>query len=473
MKNNSFIYQDIAGQLEQLILSGALRIGDRLPSVRQLSTEKNVSISSIYKAYIELESKGLIEARPKSGYYVRFSPQQVRKITHIRQQAAERPQQVKSLQEEVYAPLHDDNIIKLSINKPDTAILPVSKLKNSMLHAIRQNPGKLVNYNDLQGHTGLRRQIARVSYSAGLLLNPEDIITTTGCLEAIHYALLAVTAPGDAVAVESPTYFGLLKAIETYGRIPVEVYTDPISGIDIPSLEKCIDNHDIKACIVISSFSNPTGAHLTEDKRRGLVSLVTRKNIVLIEDDIYGELFFGQQRLKACKAYDLFENVILCSSFSKSVAPGYRIGWLIAGRYKSEIFEYKMNHSVTTVSVTETAMAHFLENGRYDLHMRQLRKTLHVQCLQYLQAIHEFFPDTVKISAPEGGFVIWVAMPDGCDSVKLYRKLIGKGISIAPGQLFSRKLDLQSYFRISFGSPFTPDIQRAIGEIGAELRNMM
>lgn len=473
MKSDPFLYQDIARQLETLILSGALRIGERLPSVRQLSKEKKVSISSVYKAYIELESRGLVEARPKSGYYVRFSTKQIQKITHIRQQAVTRRQKVKSLQEEVYVPLSDPTLIKLSINKPDTSILPVTKLKNSLLHTVRERPDRLVNYNNLQGDEELRRQIARISYAAGLLLYPDDIITTSGCLEAIHYALLATTSPGDTVAIESPTYFGLLKAIEAHGRIPVEVLTDPVTGIDIPSLETCITQHHVKACIVTSSFSNPTGAHLTEEKRKALVALVTRKDIVLIEDDIYGELHFDPHRLNACKAYDLQQNVILCSSFSKSVAPGYRVGWLIAGKYRSEIFEYKMNHSVTTASVTEMAMAHFLKNGRYDLHIRQLRKNLHTQCLQYLQAIYEYFPGPIEVSAPKGGFVIWVALPMGCDSVKLYRKLIKKKISIAPGQLFSQKLDLRTYFRISFGSPFTPEIGDALKQIGATLQQMI
>ncbi len=466
-----FLYQEIAGKFARLIEDGTLKTGDKLPSIRSLSQEEHISISSAYQAYIDLENKGLIEARPKSGYYVSYSLKQLRKITKVDYRQIADNEQDRTLMEEVYAKLKAPDVVNLSINKPDSKILPIVKLKNSLLKVIRKKPDALLDYNHPSGNQELRRQIARISFSAGILIDSEDIITTSGCLEAVAYAVWATTNVGDAVAVESPTYFGLFKAIRAAGRVPVEIATDPTNGIDLEALKKQVTKHKIKACIVTSSFSNPIGVNMPEDKRKQLVNLAERLNFFLIEDDIYGEIYFDESRLKACKAFDTKGRVLLCSSLSKTVAPGYRIGWIIPGDFKRAVLDYKLNHSVTTSSLTEIAMADFLANGRYDLHMRSLRKSLHEQSLQYLKALYDYFPDTIRVSQPKGGFVIWVELPQNIDGAILYQKAIEQKVSVAPGQLFSQQQDLHNYFRLSFGTPFSDEVEQALQRLGKLVAN--
>lgn len=461
------LYLEVSERIEKLIEKKALKVGDKLLSVRALSKEQGISLSTAFQAYYHLESKGLIEARPQSGYYVRFSPQHTFNIPHVCKPAEEvMPVSIDDMISSVYHDLRAEKLTNFSLGAPSYELLPVAKLNKSVVHALRATNDSCVGYEHVQGYVGLRAQIARQSFNWGGALSEEDIVITNGCMEALSLSLKAVTKPGDAVAIESPTYFGIFQAMESLGLKVVEIPTDPVTGVDLDVLSSAIQRFDIKACLFVCNFNNPLGSMMPDEKKKSLVDMLSKKDIPLIEDDIYGELYFGKTRPRTCQTFDKSGIVIQCGSFSKSLAPGYRIGWTIPGKYRDRVVQLKRMNNVSTNTLAQSAIAHFLENGRYELHLRHLRKALHTNCLRYGQAISDFFPDDTRVSRPQGGFAIWLELNRRIDGYKVHKSALRQQIGIAPGQIFSLKGQFSNCFRISFGLPWSTKVETGIRILG-------
>jgi DNA-binding transcriptional MocR family regulator len=470
MTQNEFLYVQIADRLQVQIEQQVLKTGDKLPSVRALSKEQGISLTTAYQAYGELEIKGFIEARPKSGYYVRFTPSQYPRL--MAKQKAQKPQKVSvdSVVALVYQKMRQEGLTKFSVAAPTIDLLPEAKLNKSMMEAIRQSPSSCLEYDDTQGNLLLRKHIAKNSFGWGGSLTEQDVVTTQGCMEALVFCLKAVTQPGDSVAIQTPTYFGIFNVLHSLGLKAVEIPVDPETGLDIEYLEKAMKTVPVKACLFVTNFTNPSGSDMPATRKKQLVELLSEKEIPLIEDDIYGEMYFGKHRPDNCKSYDTKGLVLLCSSISKTLAPGYRVGWCIPGRYLDKILHLKLMSTVSSATPTQAAIAHFFETGRYDLHMRNLRKALHTQCLRYIQAISEFFPPDTKVSRPAGGFVLWVEMNHAVDALELFHEALEHRISIAPGQLFSADGRFRHHMRISFGAPYTDKIEKSLMVLGKLVR---
>ncbi len=457
----------IAERLGSQIRQRLLKTGEKLPSVRALSSEQGISMSTAYKAYVQLEIKGLIEARPKSGYYVRYTP--ARSFDERKPERQVRESKKLSLDEMialVYRNFSGDSIVRLSRSAPALSLLPQAKLNKSMMEAIRLSNNSCINYDSIQGNENLRNQIARLAFSWGGNILPDDVVTSQGCMEALVFCLRAVTKPGDVVAIESPAYFGIFTTVQSLGLKIIEIPTDPIDGLDLDFLELAINEKQIKACLFVPTFSNPLGYCMPNEAKKRLVELLEKHNVPLIEDDIYGELYFGKTRPRTCKSYDKQGLVMLCSSVSKSLAPGYRVGWCIPGKFKTQIISLKLIHALSSASPTQAAIGHFLETGRYDLHLRNLRKALHTQCLRYTQAIAEYFPADIKVSRPEGGYGLWIELNKKIDAFELYEKALVYNVSISPGQIFSTDSRFTNFIRISFGIPYNNEIETSLKTLG-------
>jgi DNA-binding transcriptional MocR family regulator len=355
-------YMQIAEGLEKMIAEDVLRIGDKLPSVRVLSEEYGISMGTAFQAYYHLEGMGLIESRPKSGYYVRFNhrrfpmmPDQEKPDNHSHDVS------IKEMISSIYADIAAPGVINFALAVPDASLVPAAKLNKSVVFALRNAKDHCIGYADTQGNEDLRQQIAKLAFNWGGKIKPSEIIITNGCLEAITLCLKAVTRHGDTVAVESPTYFGVYQAIENIGLKVVEIPSDPTNGIDLGYLQKAIERFKIKACVAVPNFNNPLGSCMPEINKKKLVDIITKANVPLIEDDIYGELYFGKKRPGTCKFYDRKGMVMHCSSVSKSLAPGYRIGWMIPGKFIEEVKEQKRIQNISSPSLTQAAIAHFLK----------------------------------------------------------------------------------------------------------------
>ena len=467
LATDDHLYMQVAGGVEKMIAEDVLKIGDKLPSVRVLSEEYGISMGTAFQAYYHLEGKGLIESRPKSGYYVRFNHKRFPALPKMMQpDSLSHTVSVKEMISNIYSDITADHKMNFALAVPDASLLPAAKLNKSVVHALRNSKDHCIQYEHTQGNIDLRKQIAKLAFNWGGKIKPEEVIVTNGCLEAMTMCLRAVTNYGDTVAVECPSYFGIYQAIESLGLKVVEISSDPTTGLELASLEKAIEKFNIKACVCVPNFNNPLGSCMPDENKKQLVDLITKHNIPLIEDDIYGELYFGKNRPRPCKYFDTKGMVMHCSSLSKSLAPGYRIGWTLAGNFFEEVRQIKRMHNISSPTLTQAAMAHFLQHGRYEYHLKNLRKALHTQCLRYIQSIISYFPADTKISRPHGGFVLWLELNKNVDVFKLRSEAMKQHISVVPGKIFSASCNFSHCLRISFGKPWNDDIDYGLKVLG-------
>jgi DNA-binding transcriptional MocR family regulator len=430
-------------------------------------------MSTAFQAYYSLESKGLIEARPQSGYYVRFSRNHLMDLPKVCEPPDDAiPVSVDEMINNVYQDINREKILNFSMGAPSVQLLPMAKLNKAVMHALRESKTSCLHYENVQGNLSLRRQIARQAFNWGGTPTEDDIVVTAGAVEALSLCVKAITNPGDAIAIESPTYFAIFQVMESHGLKVVEIPTDPVTGVDLVYLENAISRFDIKACLFVNNFNNPLGSCMPDEKKKQLVEMLARKEIPLIEDDIYGELYFGKTRPKTCKTFDKKGLVLHCASFSKSLAPGFRVGWAIPGKFKERVISLKRMHTVSTSTLTQAAVADFLSNGRFELHLRHLRKDLYTQSLRYLQAISEYFPEDTRVTRPQGGFVLWIEMNKKINAYKLHKRALKHKIGIVPGQIFSSQGRFENCFRISFGEPWSDEIGGGIQTLGRLMREM-
>jgi DNA-binding transcriptional MocR family regulator len=474
LNDNDHLYLQVAGGLEKMINEEILRIGDKLPSVRVLSEEYGISMGTAFQAYYHLEGKGLIESRPKSGYYVRFSHKRFPGLPQLTQpDPSSHEVSVKEMIASIYKDITADNVINLALAVPDISLLPVAKMNKAVVQALRHHKDHCIGYEHTQGNMELRRQIAKLAFNWGGKISHEEIVVTSGCLEAITLCLRAVTKPGDTVAVETPTYFGIYQVIESLGLKVVEIATDPETGVDVDCLERMIKKFPVKACLFVPNYNNPLGSCMPDENKKKLVDLISKHNIPLIEDDIYGELYFGKTRPKTCRFFDKKGLVMHCSSLSKSLAPGYRVGWAIPGKFTEEVKQLKRIHNISCPTVTQVAMANFLKNGRYEYHLKNLRRALHTQSLKYLQAIIDYFPPETKVSRPHGGFIIWLELNKQVDAFKLRAEAMKHQISFVPGKIFSSGNNYTNFIRLSFGKPWSKDVDYGLMMLGRLVKKMI
>jgi DNA-binding transcriptional MocR family regulator len=466
------LYQKIANNLEGQIASEVLKIGDKLPSIRMVQKIYDVSLNTVKQAFLELESKSLIESRPKSGYYVSRSFSRKLSIPSISTpRLTDQEQQPEDLISKVFDTLKDNSVTRFSLGVADNSLVPIAKLNKSMIRVMRSLPDSGTGYEPVQGSVNLRRNISKWSFVWGGELREDDIVTTSGALNAIFNCLMAVTKPGDYIAMESPVYFGILQMVQSLGLKIIELPTNPVTGIEIDALKKVLPK--IKACLLVSNFNNPLGSCMPDEHKKEVVRLLTHYNIPLIEDDLYGDLYFGTSRPAPCKLYDEAGLVMWCGSFSKTLAPGYRVGWVAPGKFKEKVIRQKLLQTISSSTLQSEAIADFLEHGRYDHHLRALRATLYSNCLQYQRAIEDYFPDCTRISKPQGGFVLWLELDERIDTATLYETALKQKLSFAPGRMFTQHNQFNNCMRLNFGLKWDKQLDLDLKRLGKIVKNSL
>jgi DNA-binding transcriptional MocR family regulator len=465
----TLLFERVAERLREAIAAGILAPGDRLPSVRELALQERVSVSTVLQAYQLLEARDLVSARPQSGHYVRLPvrpPPAPEPATSRPSRRAAEPE-VSDLVRRVYAAARDERLVQLGAAVPSTKLLP-SKPLNRLLAALAREVGEVgLEYDMPPGWPPLRQQLSRRSLSWGCALSADDFITTCGASEAVSLCLLAVTRPGDIVALESPAYYGTLRVVEALGLRALEIPTHPRDGIQLDALAEALRRHPVRALLVVTNFSNPLGTVMPDEKKQELVELVRKAEVPLIEDDIYGDLHFGPLRPRAAKAWDKEGWVMLCGSFSKTLAPGWRVGWAAPGRFSEQVELLKFAQTVATPTLLQMAIAELLQAGGYDRHLRQLRRALFGQMERMRETLSQVFPEGTRITRPDGGTLLWVQMPDGADALALHAEALERGIAIAPGPIFSATgTGYPSCIRINTGIPDDERIHTALRTLG-------
>jgi len=462
-----FLYQQVIDFVERQKESGALRAGDKLPSLRRLSRQFGISVPTVKQAYIELERQGCISARPQSGYYLKAK--QARTLLPMRAKWDScKPVEVscRSLIEQVYDAVHVPDAIALGISNPINAHPPDKTLARLMRSVLSKVSEKAVSYGPVNGDAKLRLTLALRYQEQGVDVNHQDMVITNGAQEALSIALQCVAKRGDIIAVESPCYFGLIELIESLGMKALEVYTCTEDGVCITELEQVLNKHNVTACLFSSAVNNPLGSMMTNEQRQSLVQMLESRDIPLIEDEVYSDIYFTDKRPIPAQLYSEKGLVMTCSSFSKTAAPGYRIGWLIPGKFEESAKRIKRAQSCSTSMLQQWTMTDYLLSGEYDRHLQVLRKTLRYNCERMRALIAEHFPKEVCISNPQGGSVLWIRCRSHVDTSKIFSKSIEQGVSFAPGQIFSPSGKYKNFMRISFGVKWNEKIDHAVITLG-------
>jgi DNA-binding transcriptional MocR family regulator len=470
--SRKYLYEEVASRIAHWIEQGTFRPGERIPSVRQMSLQEGVSVNTILQAYLILEARGLIEARPQSGYYVRSNMQTA--LLEPEMSTPEKDPSRVSLHELTLMLLGDTqnpNLVQLGTALPNPDLLPIRKINHILNSVVRQHNEQGNLYTLPPGIEALRLQIAHRMVTSGCDVSPADIVITSGGIEAIDLCLRAVCRPGDIVAVESPTYFGTLQSLEANRLRALEIPTHPREGISLDALQFAIEHTPVRACLVISNFSNPLGSCIPDEKKKELVQLLARCEIPLIENDAVGELYFQERRPKVAKAFDQAGLVLLCSSFSKDISPGLRIGWSVPGRFKAEVEWLKFTTSVGVGTFPQLAVAQYLASGNYDYHLRRIRREYAYNVSMMSQAVMRYFPPETRLTRPSGGFVLWIQLPEPVDSLELYALALKGGITLTPGYVFSATQQYSNFIRLN-AACWSYEIERAIERLGVMIAEL-
>jgi DNA-binding transcriptional MocR family regulator len=462
---SGFLYEHLADELSQAIDRGTLRAGDRLPSVRRLAQERRVSVATVLEAYLRLENAGMIEVRPKSGHFVRRRGPLTAEPRPPRPCTTPSKVTVSDAYTKILESLRDPELLPLGCATLDESYLPIAALNRIITQVTREMTTVGARYEGAPGLLTLRRQVARRALEAGVALTEDDLCTTIGATEGLSLALRAVARPGDVIAVESPAYFGVLQAIEGLGMRALEIPAHPRHGLDVDAFEDILRAQPVRALMITPTVSNPIGSIMPEAERERLVRLTRRLDIPVIEDDVYGELVFDGSRPRSLRSFagpSDDSHVLLVSSVSKTLAAGYRVGWIAGGRWHAQIVRIKYAQSLACPTLPAMAIAEFLASGGYDRHLRRLRAAVAGNVERYREAIATEFPEGTRVSSPRGGFVLWVELPPGADALALHEQALRKRIVVAPGPLFSARQRFANFIRISAGIPWSPRVAEGI-----------
>ena len=467
-----FRYRLVERRVLDLVEAGELVPGRRLPSIRQMSSRLGVGIATVNHAYQELERKGMLEARPRSGFFLRKAESEPQvPVFHASKPSAPRPGNRSALIATVLESLGDSKLMPFGVVCPQENLLPVRPLARIAGSIARERGGEVLEYAPVQGSVHLRRQISFRLQDQGLDLGADDLVITNGCMEALNIALRCLTRPGDAVCIQSPTYYCFLQLLETLGLRVIELPNHPDRGIDPDDLRATVRRYDVRAAIFSANFNNPDGALKPDDAKREIVEILAEHRIPLVEDDVSGDVYFGRHRPSCMKKYDAHGLVLHCSSFSKTMAPGLRVGWMAPGRFLEKVMEIKATTSVSSATLPQETVAAYLAMGKFDKFLDGLRNTVSQVMRTMRHHVASSFPEGTRVTRPKGGLVLWVELPGNIDGVEMFFRAREAGIGIAPGSIFTTQERFGNFIRLSCGVTWNDEVSRGLERLGELAKN--
>lgn len=466
-------YQQLVHQIRAQIEAEVWQPGERLPSLREQVTLSGLSLMTVMHAYQVLESQGWIVSRPQSGYYVAPRAEFLSQpVNHQKVQLAETVD-INAFIFDVLQACRDPQIIPFGSAFPDPELFPQSQLMRSLNSVSRSlTPADAIN-NLPPGNEALRKTLAQRYAQQGIMVPPEEIVITNGAMEALSLSLQAVTEPGDWVVIENPTFYGALQAIERLKLKAVAIATDPQHGMDLDELQRALERWPVKACWLMTNQQNPVGFTLAKEKKQQLVGLLAQHQVALIEDDVYSELYFGGDKPLPAKAFDRSGDVLHCSSFSKNLVAGFRVGWVAAGRHAQRIQRLQLMSTLATSAPMQLALANYLGTRSYDSHLRKLRQVLEQRKNMARQSLKRHLPAGTRINDSRGGYFLWIELPKQVNATELYYRALQQQISIAPGSMFSSGQQYANYFRFNAAWPWDEVQEAAAVTLGGLIAAMM
>lgn len=461
---SEFLYEKLAYQLHQQILSGELSIGNRLPSIRTLSKQHDIAKITVQHALHKLEASGLIYAKAKSGYYVNEQPVN-QPIANNKRILSPRPIDMPAVFQQVMA---RSAAFDISPNRKQQTEVNQHQviLNRHIARALRHNShNNSQYYGEPNGDSELREQIARSYQRRQTHLPAEQFCITSGCQNSLFLALFACCKPGDKVAIESPGFYGVLQLLQQLQLQAVELPSSFTQGLNSEQLKQAAEKWDIKACVVTPNFATPTGACMPDPEKQKLVEVAEQYNITLIEDDIYSDLGFHHNP-RPLISFDSKAKIILCSSFSKSLSRDLRLGWVSSNQDLSPIVQLKLVNSLAISQSLQQGMAQYLAEGNYTRHLAQYKQTLVKQRELLTNTINQHWQFEHLYTIPDGGLAIWLQLPESCNSLDLYVKALDEDIIVTPGRLFTNSNRFDNYLRLSFAQPITGHRESAMIRLG-------
>jgi DNA-binding transcriptional MocR family regulator len=471
--NDVFLYESVAKSLESSITEGVFKVGDRLPSIRQICQKYAVNASTAVRAYVELEQQDLVEPRERSGYFVKPKPL-IKSILPIINKQDLKVYEVDVVQilKKLNQAKIDKNIVSLTSSVPEGHLIPQKKIARIIRQITAQELEKSLMYDSMAGLPELRQEIAKHYTNSIPHLNSDDIMITNGCLEAINLCLRATVQQGDTIAVTLPCYFGILRALQAFGLKVVELPRTN-EGFDVQQLEKLISEKNIKAILCLANFNNPDGLSISDENKKAMAMLSAKLKVSIIEDDIYTDLHFSERRPLSIKAFDKAGWVMLCSSFSKIIAPGLRVGWVMGGRFHNKLENLKFTGNYSVPIFNQLIIKYLMHNNGLERHLKTMRRTLIKQYHLYRNCIEKSFPEGTPMSDPQGGFVLWLELPKTIEVLKLYNKALECGVAFSIGQLYSPSKAYSNFIRLSFSKAWTKETENAVKKLGQLVQEMM
>lgn len=463
---SDLLYERLAERLRHQIQRGTLRAGERLPSLRRLGRDQRISLATAVEAYLQLEREGLIEARPRSGYYVRAPAAPTPRTSARHRARAPQPIRNPALLG-VLDVLGRCDLISLHAATPAPSLLPTAALAAAASRVMRRNAQAALGYAVPQGLAALRERIAQRYVQCGVDVDPDEIVITAGAMEAISLALRTVARAGDVVLVETPTYYGLLQAMSEQGLRVIEVPNRPGLGIDPDRLSELLERHAVRAAVLVPNFNNPVGSLTSDEAKRAIVAACAAHGTVVIEDDLYGELSYSGERPSPLRRYDERGGVITCGSYSKMLTPGLRVGWMLGGRWAPALLRAKCFSTVATSTLSQLTIVEYLARHDFERGLRRLRRELAVNAQRYREAIALHWPQGTCVSAPAGGMALWIELPPQIEGQAVFEAALARGIGILPGHLFSNRGDYGHHLRLSCGQPWGEPVETALRTVGA------
>lgn len=469
---SQFKYEEIVRYFISAIEKGVIKNGEKLSSLRKTSRQFHCSVSVVMQAYEELECRGLIRSVEKSGFYVNLNKKENLPEPHNYLYNFE---PFSGQASEIIGKLTDmarSDFLPLGAAIPDLSLLAGKKISSIITRNTKTDLSFLNSYSELNGEPVLREEISRYMLKKGVNVSPEQIVVTNGCTEGLFLALETCTEKGGTVIIESPAYLGVVSILEFLGRKVIEIPVFPDRGMDLKILKEVLQKEKIQALVVSPSFQNPLCSTMSSEDKMRLYELSLEYDFTIIEDDIYNDCSFNGDIFEPVKSYDMSGRVIYCSSFSKTLAPGLRIGWTIPGRFISDISRRKQLSGLGGSVVIESSVAEYLRSGAYDYHLKYFRKKIAANTFEIRRLIEESFPAGSKITSPRGGYFLWIEMHEKIDAVSVFNWACSEGIGIVPGSVFSASGKFRNCIRISCGSPVTDETGEGIKKLGNHVKSI-
>ncbi|ARU04555.1 hypothetical protein CCO03_07575 [Comamonas serinivorans] len=473
------LYLQLAQRLSQHIAQGTFAPGEQFPSVRQLMKTHQISMSTAVQVCHTLEDWGLLQARPRSGYYVDAAPRAglSRASEALPTRRLTQPDSFTGLHATIarWLDLLEATPPRINfmtgVGAPE--LYPTAALQRLAASALRQHPEVMTQMTRRYGHPDFLAVLAKRAATRGMQLRADQITVTNGAIEALTLALRALCQPGDTVAVESPTFYGALQALEALGLRPLELPTSPSTGLSVEALAMALDDPrtPIRALLCMPTLHNPLGCTMPDAHKRAVLQLCGEHGVPIIEDDIYADMGAAASHCQPIKAMDETGLVIHCSSLNKSLAPGMRIGWMSAGRWQARVEMLKYSQSRFPEELGQIVLARFLASKSHDRYLRRLQQDLRERRQALADEVARCFGDQVKLTPPDGGLFLWLELPAGVSAMQLGHDALARGIHIAPGPLFSGQPRMDRFVRLSAGMASRADItdgMRSLSELMAQ-----